>query len=216
MLQSAAIRSVREQITDRLREDILSGRLAEGERLQEAKLAEQFGVSRGPIREALAHLTQEGLLEAKPNCGVRVSVSDGEDVKDLIVPIRRVIETFALKHFFDDINEHDFLVWESILHHLKSACERKDIAGIIQYDLAFHRSILTRSGVPTLLTIWQTIVARIRRHFRHATAAFEDNLMEVLEQHRRLLEVFRSGDRDAAVKALEEHIATDAPGQPVQ
>src|SRR5262249_54418392 len=145
----------------------------------------------------------EGLLEAKPNCGVKVAPSDSDSVRELIVPIRRVIETFALKHFFHEMNEHDFLVWESILHHLKSACERKDIAGIIQYDLAFHRFILTRSGVPTLLSIWQTIVARVRRHFRHATAHFENNLMEILEQHRRLLEAFRSGDRDAAVTALD-------------
>ena len=70
MVIDASIRSVREQITDRLRDDILSGRLAEGERLQEAKLAERFGVSRGPIREVLAQLTHEGLVEAKPNCGV--------------------------------------------------------------------------------------------------------------------------------------------------
>src|SRR5712692_8461942 len=181
MLTSASIRSVREQITDRLREDILSRRLAEGERLQEAKLAEQFGVSRGPIREALAHLTQEGLLESKPNCGVKVSVSDSDAVRELIVPIRRVIETFALKHFFHEINEHDFLAWESILHHLKSACERKDLAAIIQYDLAFHRSILVRADVPALLTIWQTIVARIRRHFRHATTHYGTDLLKIYQ-----------------------------------
>jgi GntR family transcriptional regulator, rspAB operon transcriptional repressor len=206
MVTHALIRSTREQITDQLREDILSGRLPEGERLQEAKLAERFGVSRGPIREALAQLTHEGLLEAKPNCGVKVAPSDSEAVRELIVPIRRVLETFALKQFFHKINERDFLAWESILHHLKSACERKDLAGIIQYDLTFHRSILTRAGVPTLLSMWQTIVARIRRHFRHATAHYGSDLLEIYEQHRRLVEVFRSGDRDAAVKALEEHI----------
>src|SRR5262245_3615 len=155
MVIEASIRSVREQITDRLREDILSGRFAEGERLQEGKLAERFGVSRGPIREALAQLTHEGLLETKPNCGVKVAPSDSESVRELIVPIRRLIETFALKHFFHEINEHDFVAWESILHHLKSACERKDLAAIIQFDLAFHRLILTRAGVPTLLRIWQ-------------------------------------------------------------
>jgi DNA-binding GntR family transcriptional regulator len=206
MDSQVCLRSIREQITDRLREDILSGRLAEGERLQEAKLAERFRVSRGPIREALVQLTHEGLLEAKPNCGVRVSLSDSDAIRELVVPIRRVIETFALKHFFHEINERDFLAWESILHHLKSACERKDLAGIIQYDLAFHRSILTRAGVPTLLTIWQTIVGRIRRHFHHATAHYGPNQLEFYQQHRRLVEVFRSGDREAAVKALEEHI----------
>jgi len=201
-----SIRSIRDQITDRLREDIFSGHLAEGQRLQEAKLAERFGVSRGPIREALAQLRQEGLLEAKPNCGVSVSHSDSDAVRELIVPIRRVIETFALKHFFPEINEGDFLAWESILHHLRSACERKDLAAITRYDLAFHRSILMRAGVPALLTIWQTILARIRRHFRQAVSHHGADLLEIYEQHRRLVEVFRRGDREAAVKALEEHI----------
>jgi DNA-binding GntR family transcriptional regulator len=206
MVIEAAIRTVREQITDRLRDDILTGRLAEGERLQEAKLAERFGVSRGPIREVLAQLTHEGLVEAKPNCGVKVTHSDSDAVRELVVPIRRVIETFALKHFFQEINERDVLAWESILHHLKSACERKDQAAIIQYDLAFHRFLLTRAEVPALLAIWQTIVARIRRHFRHATSHYGENFMEIYEQHRRLVEVFRGGNREAAVKALEEHI----------
>jgi DNA-binding GntR family transcriptional regulator len=199
------IQSMREQITGRLRDDILTGRLAEGERLHEAKLAERFGVSSGPIREVLAQLTHEGLVEAKPNCGVKVSPSDSESVRELVVPIRRVIETFALRHFFNDINERAIVTWESILHHLQSACQRKDVAAIIQYDIAFHRSILTRAGVPVLMTIWQTIVARIRRHFRHATSHYPD-IMEIYEQHRRLVEIFRSGDLDAAVKALEAHI----------
>jgi GntR family transcriptional regulator, rspAB operon transcriptional repressor len=206
MLGEVSIRSIREQITDRLRDDILTGRLAEGERLQEARLAERFGVSRGPIREVLAQLTHEGLLESKPNCGVKVSPSDSDSVRELIVPIRRVIETFALKHFFHEIHDRDFLAWETILHHLKAACERKDQSAITQYDLAFHRSILTRAGVPTLLTIWQTIVARIRRHFRYAVSHYGDDWLKIYDEHRRLVEVFRSGDRDAAVKALEAHI----------
>jgi DNA-binding GntR family transcriptional regulator len=206
MLLGEGIPSVREQITDRLRADILSGRPPEGERLQEAKLADQFGVSRGMLREVLAHLTQEGLLEAKLNCGVKVAPSDPDAIRELIVPMRRLLEVYALKHFFDDIGEHDFHVWDGILHHLKRACQNNDVAGIIQYDLAFHRSLLVRAGIPTLLTIWQTIVARIRRHFRQATTQYGDNLLEIYHQHQRLVEVFHRGDKAAAVKALEDHI----------
>jgi DNA-binding GntR family transcriptional regulator len=204
MVKHELIRSTREQITDRLRENIFSGRLAEGERLQETKLAKRFGVSRGPIREALAQLTQEGLLEAKPNCGVKVSCSASDSIRELIVPIRRVLETFALKHFFPEISERDFLAWESILLHMKSACERKDVTAIAQYDLAFHRSILVRAGVPALLAIWQTILARIRRHFRQVISRYDSEILEIYEQH--LVEVFRRGDRKAAIKALEAHI----------
>jgi len=206
MLIGERIRSVREQITERLRAEILSGRLSEGERLQEAKLAKHFGVSRGIIREVLAHLTQEGLLEAKLNCGVKVAHSDPDSVRELIVPIRRLIETYALKHFFDEVSEHDIHAWESILHHLKRACQQKDLSAIIQHDLAFHRSLLVRAGIPTLLTIWQTIVARIRRHFREETMNYGDNLLKIWQEHQRLVDVFRAGDREAAVKALEEHI----------
>ena len=211
MVIDATIQSMREQITGRLRDDILTGRLAEGERLHEAKLAERFGVSRGPIREVLAQLTHEGLLEAKPNVASRVAPSDSDSVRELIVPIRRVIETFALKHFFSRNQRTRFSDVESILHHLKSACERKELTAIFQYDLAFHRSILTRAGVPALMTIWQTIVARIRRHFRHATSHFSDDYLEIFEQHRRLVDIFRSGDREAAIKALEQHIGVDRP-----
>ena len=206
MVIGEGIRSVREQITERLRETILSGRLSEGERLQEARLAKQFGVSRGIIREVLAHLIQEGLLESKLNCGVKVAPSAPDSIRELIIPMRRLIETYALKHFWDDRNEHDFHVWDGILHHLQRACQQKDVAGIIQYDLAFHRSLLVRAGLPTLLSIWHVIVARIRRHFRQATLQFDENLLEIYHQHQRLVEIFRSGDMEAAVKALEDHI----------
>ena len=66
------IHTIREQIADHIRADILSGQLLEGEQLREQLLAERFGVSRGPIRDVLLQLTQEGLLISKRNCGVRV------------------------------------------------------------------------------------------------------------------------------------------------
>ncbi len=200
------IRSTREQITDLLREDILCGRLDEGARLSEAKLAERFGVSRGPIREALAQLTQEGLLVAKPNCGVKVAPSAPDAINELIVPLRRTIETYALKSFFDDIAEADFRIWDDILHRLKRACIEKDVKGITLSDIAFHRAILVRAGQPDLLSIWQTMLARIRRHFQKSAEPFSRNYLAIYKQHQTIVDVFRTGDKAAAVKALEEHI----------
>ena len=73
MADRPVYRTMREQIADRIRSDVLSGRIESGTSLREIPLAKQYGVSRAPVRDALLQLTQEGLLEAKPNCGVRVS-----------------------------------------------------------------------------------------------------------------------------------------------
>ena len=73
MASNRGVVSTREQITDRLREDVFAGRLPAGERVSEASLAGRFGVSRGPIREALSLLTSEGLVVAKQTWGVSVA-----------------------------------------------------------------------------------------------------------------------------------------------
>src|SRR6187401_2271006 len=98
--------SLREQIADRIRTDVLCGRLPEGERLNEIKLGEQFGVSRTPVREAPQQLMHEGLLEGRLNTGVKVAARPDDDICDFIVLIRRMVETFALRIFFAELTEH--------------------------------------------------------------------------------------------------------------
>jgi len=200
------VRGLREQIADRIRDDILAGRLNEGERLSETKLAGRFGVSRGPVREALVQLTHEGLLIAKPNCGVRVAPTAPDSIRGLVIPIRRTIETYALRLFFDNITKDDFRTWEVILRNLKVACEQKDIAAIAEQDIAFHRSILERAGQADLLAIWSTIVARVRSHFRRSYSRYKD-LREIYAEHQAIVDTFRQGDREAAIQALESNIA---------
>lgn len=200
------VRGLRNQIADRLREDILSGRLQEGERLSETWLADRFGVSRGPVREALVHLTQEGLLVSRPNRGVRVAAATAESVHDLLIPIRRAIETFALRLVFDDLNDDDFRLWDETLQRMAAACARQNWAAAVEQDIAFHRALLERSGQPDLLAIWSTLVARIRRHFWRTHMSRKDNPIDVHADHRLLIDAFRGGDKEAAVRALEQHI----------
>jgi DNA-binding GntR family transcriptional regulator len=201
-----ARRGHREHIVERLRDDILSGRVDEGARLSEVALAERFGTSRGPIREALQQLTHEGLLVAKRNCGVTVAPAAPKSIRELIVPLRRTIEVYALRQFFDDINDDDFRLWEELLRRLKQACRKKDFAATAELDIAFHRSLLLRADQPDLLIIWQTIVGRIRTHFRKSHTRYAD-LMDIYREHRDLVETFRTGDEAAATKALKENIA---------
>jgi len=198
--------SLREQIVSRLRDEVLSGRLTEGERLSEASLGDRFGVSRTPIREALLQLTHEGLLEAKPNCGVRVARSAPDAIRELIVPVRRTLETYALRSFFDQIDDGDFQRWEEILERLKDACRRQDYPAIAEHDLAFHRSIIRRAGQRDLEAIWSAIVARVRRHFLQTQREYDDP-MDIHAEHAAVVEAFRTCDKEAAVEALGANVA---------
>jgi DNA-binding GntR family transcriptional regulator len=206
MVRSTLTRGVRERVVNQLREDILSRRLAEGERLSEMELAKRFGVSRGPIREAFVQLTHEGLLVAQPNRGVRVATSAPNSIRKLVTPIRRTLETYALDSIFDDLDEDDFRVLEGVLERMRLACERGDIPATIEPDIAFHRFLLERAGQPDLVVIWSTIIARIRRHLEQVHRDHTFSPLDVYHRHRDLVEVFRTGDRSAAVKALQEHI----------
>jgi DNA-binding GntR family transcriptional regulator len=199
-------RGVRERVADRLRDEILSGRLADGERLSEVQLATRFGVSRGPVREAFVQLAHEGLLVTKRNCGVRVAPPAPDSVRKLVTPIRRTIETYALQLVFDDLGEDDFGVLNGILERIRVACRQRDYTTLADQDIAFHRFLLERAGQPDLLAIWSTIVARARRHFQKVHLSYKDRLINVYARHRALVEAFQSGDKEAAVKALEEHI----------
>jgi DNA-binding GntR family transcriptional regulator len=199
--------SLREQIAEQLRNDVLCGRLLEGERLSEIKLVERFGVSRTPIREALQQLRQEGLLEGRANVGVTVARRPPDSIRELVVPIRRSVETFALRSFFGTINADDHRKWKDILDRMKSACKARDWPAIAEHDIAFHRSIIHRANQRDLEAIWMSLLARVRSHFWETQQRNYEDPMEIHREHVQIIEVFKSGDVEAAVKAIEKNIA---------
>ena len=115
MSSPVVYRTIREQIVEQLRNEVLSGELPEGQSLREQKLAARFGVSRGPIRDALLQLSQEGLLIAEPNRGVRVSGGPSLAIQPLVVDTRRRIERFALETIFESLEPADVRRLDEIL-----------------------------------------------------------------------------------------------------
>ena len=201
MTSPVVFRTIREQIANRLRHEVLSGQLVAGEALRETKLAQRFGVSRGPIRDALLQLTQEGLLVSQPNCGVKVGGASSDAIRTLLVELRKQIERYALEQIFDSITEDDLQGWEATLAQLKAACERGDMADIVAHDMAFHRSMIERTGEPDLLAVWLPMIVRIRLLYsRH------ENLMQIYDEHAPILHALRSRNLPAAVAALEGNI----------
>jgi DNA-binding GntR family transcriptional regulator len=198
--------NLREQIAERIRTDVLTGRIPTGERLNEIKLGEQFGVSRTPIREAIQQLMHEGLLEGRPNTGVKVAARPDDVICDFIVLIRRMVETFALRIFFAELTKSDFAQWDLILDRMRAACVAEDYTAIAECDIEFHRSLVRRARQRDLESIWTSLVGRVRSHFWETQQKNYANAMEIYEEHLRIIEVFRRGDVEAAAAILEEKI----------
>ena len=201
MSYNPVFRTIREQIADRIRTDVISGRLAEVTNLREQALAEKYGVSRAPVRDALLQLTQEGLLVAKPNCGVRVGSPSGEEIQRLVVELRRKIEVFALRRGLKKLTDSDVERLRETVQQLKIACESEDLAELVQQDMALHRYLLEATGNTDLLAIWLPIVSRMFLHYsRHR------NMMESYREHAAIVDSIRKRDRKAAIDALTTNI----------
>lgn len=201
MANGSLYRTLREQIVEQIRSDVLTGRIAEGDALREQALAERFGVSRGPIRDALLQLTQEGLLVSRPNCGVKVGPAPSAAIQALVVDMRRKIEAHALRRVFSDLAADDLAELDAVLDEFHTACTAGDMASVVQHDMAFHRWFVERTGDADLLAVWLPVITRMRlRYTRHA------DLLESYHEHRAVVDAIRRGDRRAAVKALETNI----------
>jgi DNA-binding GntR family transcriptional regulator len=189
-------------VADHLRRDVLSGELRSGDRLREVELAERFGVSRGPVRDALLQLAQEGWLVLEPHCGAKVAGPAPENVLPLIRAQRRLVEGFALRQFIKDITPDDLAAWDAILDRMRGACERDDYPSIVLEDIALHLSFIERAGQPELLDLWLPLVARMR----FAYAKYYRDAREIYDEHRAIVEALRRRDLKAALKALETNI----------
>jgi DNA-binding GntR family transcriptional regulator len=203
MIRTKKIRPT--DVAEQLRSDIISGRLLPGQRLTELELCERFTVGRGRIREAIQQLVQQGFLITRANRGATVAPEAPKEIRELIIPIRRMIEIFALETIFDGLDDATFARWEKVLGDMRTACAAEDHAAVAEADLAFHRVILDRAGVPDLILLWDTIVGRIRSHFLQSQWRLE-RLMDIYDEHREIVKVFRSGNRAAAIKMLTQWI----------
>jgi DNA-binding GntR family transcriptional regulator len=204
--QSPLVLGLRQQIVEQLRDDLMCGRIAAGQRIIEQDLVARFGVSRTPIREAIAQLSHEGLLEAEPHRCVRVAATPPDKIRELIVPIRATLESFALATIYDELGEQDFRQWDEILERLKAACQRGDCTATVNYDIAFHRSIIRRTGQKDLEALWSFIVVRVRSHFWESHRGYDD-LTELYREHKHIVDVFRRGDKQAAIDVLLSNMA---------
>lgn len=196
-------------VIEQLRSEILAGRYTPGVPLREAALAARFKVARGPVREAFRALEHEGLLHAKPMCGVTVAPGPDETVKHILTPIRITLETAALEQCIATRILHGFAAFDELLRVLHTACLKNDHTAALNADFAFHEQLFVTAGQASLLPIWRAVVVRLRWHHAQRTrlaAGADADLLIIHYTHEKLLSLFRDGTNDQSAADLSSHM----------
>jgi len=201
MLKLARVQTVRDQIADQLRSDLISGVLKPGERLREEDMAKRFGVSRGPIRDVLLQLTKEGLLVSRRNAGVVVNQLPSPELQKLMVDLRIRIELFAVQTVLGQLTDDDITQFEGLLTAMDEALENDDFTRATEMDIRFHKYLVERAGGEDLVNTWMPIVMRMRMNYQRITGPDQS-----IAEHRAILDALQSDDSKAASAALKANI----------
>jgi DNA-binding GntR family transcriptional regulator len=208
-----------ESIADQLRDEILDGRLPAGSRLRETDLADRFGVSRGPIRDALAELSRGGLVMDLPRRGTFVSRLTEEDLDEVYV-LRRAIEEAAVRLVIERASDSDLALVFATLAEAEAAYGRGDLPAAWEADMAFHRSYCVLSGNGRLLELFDRLASQTVLLMRTALATRESlGWTPPVEFHRRIATSIAARDAAAAIEAVGAHyqytqdrLAASGPG----
>ncbi len=198
-----------QQVIEAVRTAIISGRFEPGDRLIESALSAEFGTSRGPVREALRQLENEGLVMSFPYRGAVVLGVSDEEVHEVLIPIRLTLERYSFVRAIATMTDEHFAELGKQIWLMEQAGKANDLIKLVEADLGFHEIVITASGQLHTMQIWRTIWPRIRAYFyryeRHRS--FE----ETVEEHRELLEALQTRDPATVVAQLERHIDVPAP-----
>ncbi|MDD2481626.1 MAG: GntR family transcriptional regulator [Lutispora sp.] len=198
----------RAQIYERVRQDILEGRYSRGDSLIEQKLAEEFGVSRTPIREVLRQLELDGLVGSIPNRGVFVIGITHQDIED-IYEIRKRIEGLAALWAADKMTQEEFDELENIYHLMEFYTKKDDIHQFAKLNTQFHEIIFKAANSKYLKNMLINFQAYLQ-WTRHASLEVPGRLDAALMEHKAIVEAFRQKDGTMAEKLIMEHVSNSS------
>lgn len=171
-------------IADSVAEAIATGHLEPGERVIETALAERFGVSRVPIREALKVLHAQGILSGGGHRGYRVAAFDLKTI-DKVFEVRLALEAFLLRDAVERwrSGEANIVELDTAIKHMDAAARADDRRASLRADVEFHRTICRASGNLISSTLWEAIARHVLIIF--SLEAYRDsNLFAIADQHR--------------------------------
>ncbi|MFP3463749.1 GntR family transcriptional regulator [Arthrobacter globiformis] len=194
-------------IADQLREQIVQGTFRPGQQINESLLAGQLQTSRGPLREALQRLCQEGILVSHRNRGVFVLELSLADVKE-IYAVRESVELAAANTLLDsgqqEIN-HTCEVLGGILRDMEKQVAVSDWQAIARLDMEFHTALVAGAGNTRLSRIYKTLAAESRMCILNLEVAYP-RVDVLVQEHQNILDLLEAADRKGLQGAIKRHM----------
>ncbi len=197
--------SLTSAVAEKLREKIVRGDIKEGEQLRQDAIAQEFQVSRIPVREALRHLEAEGLITIVPHRGAVVSSLSPDEIEELF-DMRAVLECEVLRKSIPNLQAADFAEADKVLKQYEDALWSEENVG--QWgglNWQFHSTLYGKAARPQFLATIRTLNYKAERYIRlqlYLTRAME----RAKQEHRQLLQLCRDRDVPGAVALLDKHI----------
>ncbi len=191
----------------RLAHSIVTGELKQGQRLNEADLAERFGMGRGPLREALRHLEGMRLVTRVPNAGARVVVLDRKTLSDLYA-VREALEGTACRIAATQMSDDEIAQLSALLdrHEKQIAKQGNKVYVQSEGDLDFHYQIVRGSRNEMLMDLLGSEQYQLLRMCRYRTSRIAQRTRPALQQHRQIVEALAQRDGELAEMLMRRHI----------
>ncbi|KQU94671.1 hypothetical protein ASD00_22490 [Ensifer sp. Root31] len=197
-------RMLSDQVATFLIRELIFGRLQPGQRINEAELARNLGISRNPIREAIRRLEERGLLISAPRRGTFVRTFSRKDI-DEIFSFRVVVERFAIEQALPLMTDEDIDRISAFVDAMVSAADANNEVALVENDLAFHLEICKLSNNRQTLHAFMNIQAEVQMLITMAEQRFE-SLEAAAVDHWPVVDALRTRDVPKACDAISDHI----------
>jgi DNA-binding GntR family transcriptional regulator len=204
MIEPVNLDTTAEVIAAQVRARIMDGTFPPGSQIREAQLAVRLNVSRGPVREALQRLIQEGLLANKKNRGVSVISLNEADVRDIYLAravIEREAATILMRHGDAEALER----LEELVDRMSEAATKREWPELADWDLGFHETLVQSARSKRLQRMFTTLLVEARMCLSALESAYPIH-ERLVEEHRNILGAIRRGQEQQALELIHGHL----------
>lgn len=211
LLIAPSQRTLSDYVADQLRQAILAGQFAPNQRLVEQDIAESMRTSRGPVRDAIKILENEGLIVRESHRGAFVAQLHPEDFLE-IYTLREALETLAIRYAIENATDQQVEEMAELVRSMESM-SRQDYsqADATDLDMEFHHTLCKISGHKRVLFVWESMSGQIRLVLlKHRLANPDDLRVRSVSWHLKIVEALRERDTEKAIKELRTHMAASS------